>query len=156
MELYHITGFCAIFLILLGCAAEVPQFILINESASQPAAKKPALAATLQNITPETAENDPLLQMIQIKYLFFFPNETTVKKGTRVIWINKDDVKTARMVRSLNIVSTPTEKKYLFGSERLTLGETFSYLFNETGLFRYYDPLFSKKDTFIGGYVKVE
>ena len=67
----------------------------------------------------------------------FNPANLTVKAGTTVTWIVKDDSNTKYMVTSNKNGSV--EGKYLFMSDDLTNGQSFSYTFNKTGTYSYYD-----------------
>lgn len=57
----------------------------------------------------------------------FNPANLTVKVGTTVLWINKDS----------NIKYMVTGSGFM--SPHLTKGQNFSYMFNKTGTYAYYD-----------------
>ncbi len=67
----------------------------------------------------------------------FNPANLTVKAGTTVIWTVKDSSNTKYMVTS--DANGSVEGKYLFMSDDLTNGQSFSYTFNKTGTYGYYD-----------------
>ncbi len=66
-------------------------------------------------------------QQVTIDNFSFTPQVLTVKAGTSVTWMNKDDV-------PHTVVST-TKK---FGSRVLDTDEKYSFTFNEPGTFEYY------------------
>ena len=57
----------------------------------------------------------------------FSPGAVTVRKGTTVVWINKETPK-----------HTATSDDNLFNSETMAVGVSYSFTFNETGTFPYY------------------
>ncbi|MGB9979185.1 cupredoxin domain-containing protein, partial [Methanobacterium sp.] len=59
------------------------------------------------------------------------------KAGTRVTWIVKDDSNNKYMVTSN--ANGSVEGKYLFMSDHLANGQSFSYTFNKIGTYGYYD-----------------
>lgn len=58
------------------------------------------------------------------------PNNITINKGDRAIWINKDFG-----------IHTVTENQGLFGSENLRPDETFEYTFENAGTYEYHCKL---------------
>lgn len=85
-----------------------------------------------------SGSSDELQATVLVENGTLNPAELTVKQGTNVTWIVKgaseDDI---FMITSND--SGPVEDKYLFMSDHLTNGQNFSYTFNETGTFHYYD-----------------
>lgn len=69
-------------------------------------------------------------QTVTIENGTFNPANLTVKAGTTVVWINKDS-NSKYMVTS--------NKTDLFMSDHLSNGQSFSYTFNQTGTYDYYD-----------------
>ena len=67
----------------------------------------------------------------------FNPANLTVKAGTTVKWTVKGDSNTKYMVTS--DANGSVDGKYLFMSDDLTNGQSFSYTFNKTGTYGYYD-----------------
>jgi len=61
---------------------------------------------------------------VDIKDFTFTPDYLTVKPGTTVVWTNND-------------VAAHKIKSTAFNSETLSQGQTFSFTFNETGIFAY-------------------
>jgi len=57
----------------------------------------------------------------------FSPGVVTVRKGTTVVWINKETPK-----------HTVTSDDKLFNSETMSVGSSYSFTFNETGTFAYF------------------
>lgn len=62
--------------------------------------------------------------MINIQNFAFSPETLTVKKGTTVIWTNKDN--------NLHQIKSDT-----FNSSQLSKGQTFFFTFNDIGTFNY-------------------
>lgn len=65
---------------------------------------------------------------VSIQNLNFMPQEIIIRKGTKVIWINGDNI-------SHQIISDDEE---LFKSDALSTGNTFSFTFDKTGEFSYH------------------
>ncbi len=71
----------------------------------------------------------PALQ-ITIDQFTFGPREVTVARGTRVTWLNRDDM-------PHTVVSSDKQ----FESGPLDTGDRFSHTFDETGTYRYFCSL---------------
>ena len=67
----------------------------------------------------------------------FNPANLTVKAGTIVRWVVKDNSDNKYMVTS--DANGSVDGKYLFMSDDLTNGQSFRYMFNKTGTYGYYD-----------------
>ncbi|MDP7458344.1 MAG: hypothetical protein QGH47_06465 [Candidatus Woesearchaeota archaeon] len=94
---------------------------------------------------------------IDIRFLFFEPNVTTVKTGTKVVWVHRDDIKPFHRVLSLDSVETENRQiRPLFDSGRMGFEETYSYVFDKPGIYQYLDPFFTKDDDLMGGFITVE
>jgi len=63
---------------------------------------------------------------IAIRDFSFEPDSITIKAGTKVIWTNEDSV-----------LHTVTSEDGIFDSGTLSKGETFSYIFEEAGIYKY-------------------
>ncbi len=108
-----------------------------------------ALALTQINQNTTVAGNNDSMNMgsndsagtseatVIIENGIFNPANLTVKAGTTVTWTVKDNSNTKYMVTS--DANGSVEGKYLFMSDDLTNGQTFSYTFNKTGTYGYYD-----------------
>lgn len=87
-----------------------------------------ALAGASQ-MRSETADaNEVVIQNFQ-----FQPSTLTVKAGTKVTWINRDDEPHT---------ATDTEKR--FGSKALDTGDRFTFEFSNPGTYNYYCALHPK------------
>lgn len=75
----------------------------------------PALALAPQPIT------------VEIRDMKYFPGTLTIASGTKVTWINKDDMP-----------HTVTDRGRTFGSAGLDTGDSFSYTFTTPGEFTYF------------------
>jgi len=82
--------------------------------------------------------------VIEIKNLKFNPGEITIEKGTTIEWINNEEARTHNLY-SLS-VGVP------FNSRRLEPGQSYTYTFNEEGIYPYSDSLFK----FMKGKIIVE
>ena len=108
-----------------------------------------ALALTQTNQNTAVAGNNDSMNMgsnesagtseatVIIENGTFTPANLTVKAGTTVKWTVKDNSNTKYMVTS--DANGSVEGKYLFMSDDLTNGQSFSYTFNKTGTYGYYD-----------------
>jgi plastocyanin len=65
--------------------------------------------------------------IVLIDNFAFGPGIVSVQQGSTVVWINKETAK-----------HTATADNELFNSETLSVGESYSFTFNETGTFAYY------------------
>lgn len=70
---------------------------------------------------------DPGENEIFLEYKTFNPTQLAVAKGTTVTFINKD-----------NADHTATSTNKVFDSGRLKSGESFTYTFNDAGVFYFY------------------
>ncbi|HET6225904.1 MAG TPA: cupredoxin domain-containing protein [Bacteroidia bacterium] len=64
---------------------------------------------------------------IFLEYKTFNPTQKSIAKGTTITFINKD-----------NADHTATSTKGTFDSGRIRSGESFSYTFNDAGIFYFY------------------
>lgn len=97
-----------------------------------------AFALTASNSGKYSTNSSHELQTtVTIENGTFNPAELTVKQGTTVTWVVKQDDNAPFMITSND--SGPVEGKFLFMSDHLTNGQNFSYTFNETGTFHYHD-----------------
>ncbi len=85
-----------------------------------------AAAATLSTANLP-ADSKPKPEMVQIDNFSFAPQTLTVRTGTKVTWVNKDDVPHT---------VTSTEKKFKSGV--LDTDEQFSYTFSVPGTYAYF------------------
>jgi plastocyanin len=74
---------------------------------------------------------------IVIHDLQFDPPSVAVAKGSKVTWINSDQIPV--QIQTDSFGTTPTVPGQ-FSSEPLDPGESFSYTFSDTGTFTYSDP----------------
>ncbi len=100
-----------------------------------------ALTQTNQNRTVQSSNvnnsSSASQTTITIQNATFNPSNLTIKAGTTVTWIVKDNSTIKYMVTSDEKGSV--EGKYLFMSNDLTNGKSFSYTFNKSGTYGYYD-----------------
>ncbi len=66
-------------------------------------------------------------ELVEIKQFLFSPSKLVVKKGTTITWINRD-----------RVPHTATSHDDVFNSRNLSLGESFSYTFNDPGEYNYF------------------
>lgn len=124
-----------------GWPAVVGDMILMPVGSGKPA----SLIAFKLNATGKLTGTKPVSptptvqeRKIMIKNYSFVPQMTTIKVGTKVTWINED-----------NVVHTVNSD--LFDSPSLNNGESFSYVFNKKGNFDYFCSLHPK----MSGQIKV-
>lgn len=104
-------GVIAIALLVVGCGTT-------QKSQDNPTQQLPS-RQTMQVPSETTQTHD-----IEIKNFEFNPAEITIKQGDAVVWINQDD--------------TRHSAKFTFEESKLLgKGESFSYTFNEKGVFEY-------------------
>ena len=87
----------------------------------------------MSNSSDSTGGNETVI----IQNGTFNPANLTIKAGTTVTWAVKDDSNNKYMVTSN--ANGSVEGKYLFMSDDLTNGQSFSYTFNKIGTYGYYD-----------------
>jgi plastocyanin len=75
----------------------------------------------------KTEKEDPGENEVFLEYKTFNPTQLSVPKGTTVTFINKD-----------NADHTATSTTKVFDSGRLRTGESYTYTFNDAGVFYYY------------------
>ena len=86
-------------------------------------------AGAHQHRLGETRQQQHPTKKVLIKNFRFSPAKITIKRGTRVVWINKD---------SAPHTATATNKPRSFDSGRLGQGERFSHTFRRAGKKPYY------------------
>ena len=112
-------------------AEEPKQVIAVEEIAEEKPAEEIAEA-----VEEKTEEGKPKEIMIEIKWKSFEPTgDVTVEKGTTVIWKNTDTESPAKE----HLISS---KYWVFKSEKLSTGDTFSYTFNDLGVYEYIDSIY--------------
>tara|TARA_Y100000310_G_C20428695_1_gene690318 strand:+ start:279 stop:845 length:567 start_codon:yes stop_codon:yes gene_type:complete len=92
----------------------------------------------------ETSPFKGVTWKIVIKDLSLVPRELTISKGDKVIWENQDE----RSGKGLDHFLVSHQD--LFRSERFSKDESFSYVFNSSGTFTYFDVLYKKKTSMKG------
>lgn len=88
---------------------------------------KPSHAATVPQTAPATAE-------VKIDNFSFTPNAITVAAGTKVTWVNRDDI-------PHTVVS---DDKQMFRSKALDTDQSFSFTFDKPGTYPYFCSLHPK------------
>jgi plastocyanin len=93
------------------------------------------LAATLCAFTPvkvAQAEDAADSAQVTIDNFAFTPAEITVRPGTTLVWLNRDDIP-----HTVTDAARPAAYK----SPPLDTGETFSHVFETPGVYRYFCSL---------------
>ena len=93
---------------------------------------------TKKKESPTPPARAPVQAVVEITKDGFNPATLTVKKGTKVVWINKDEAE--HRVAS-NPYPTHTGLPGLDSKKNITQGESYSYTFDKGGLFGYHDHL---------------
>ena len=91
------------------------------------------LFAASSKVKAGPAAEDSDKNQVVIDNFSFGPAEVTIPKGTKVTWVNKDDV-------PHTVVSTEGK----FKSEALDTDEKFSFVFSDAGTYEYYCSLHPK------------
>ena len=91
-------------------------------------------------LSPPTVMNDhdsahERVQRITIDNFTYDPRSMTIAAGTKVIWLNRDDVPHT---------ATSTAKPRAFDSGTLDTDETFAHIFSTPGTYEYYCALHPK------------
>jgi plastocyanin len=79
--------------------------------------------------TPASRPADAPEQKIHIDNFTYDPAEVTIKPGTKVIWINRDDVPHT---------ATSSTKPRTFDSKTLDTDQQFSFVFDKPGTYEYF------------------
>lgn len=82
--------------------------------------------------TPVPGENT-----VTIQNFVFSPASLTVMQGTRVTWLNRDTV----LHQVASDASGSNAEGAIFSSPVLSTGESYSFTFNEPGIYPYHCPL---------------
>jgi amicyanin len=89
----------------------------------------PSKAADATAAKPTATKPAPAEQKIHIDNFTFDPAEVTVAVGTKVTWVNRDDVPHT---------ATSTAKPKVFDSKTLDTDQTFSFVFDKAGTYEYF------------------
>ncbi len=118
-------------------AEEPKQVIAVEEIAEEKPAEKIAEEPAGGIAAEEKAgEVKPKEVIIEIKWKSFEPTgDVTVEKGATVTWKNTDTESPAKE----HLISS---KYWVFKSEKLSPGDTFSYTFNDLGVYEYIDSIY--------------
>ena len=87
------------------------------------------LIAAAGGATTAPATTGPAAASVEIDNFIFKPAELTVKAGTTVTWVNRDDVPHT---------ATAKGKSPAFDSKALDTDEKFSFTFDKPGVYSYY------------------
>lgn len=124
----------------------VEERIAIEEIREEPIEVIAATKATEKieaAIPTEGGTEAPSEAVVEIKDGVFNPAGITIKQGTTVTWVNKD-------TRAHKVAAY---SRYFYGGF-IKPGENYSYTFDEVGVYKYFDVIFSK--TMRNGIVRVE
>jgi len=121
--------FLAGLIFILGCAQQAetiqtPSKDIIAPATTIPVEQNPSsiMPAEEKKVAKDTGTVD-----VTIEGFAFNPETITIKKGTTVIWTQRDSVK-----------HTVTSDTGIFESNLLSEGQTYSYTFNKAGTFDYH------------------
>jgi plastocyanin len=87
--------------------------------------------------TPETTKSVVDQNIIQIKKEGFIPSTLTVKKGERVTWLNADSTDDPALYNPTHRISVTN----IFKSQLLFPGVSGSWIFTNTGVYKYSDMI---------------
>jgi plastocyanin len=95
----------------------------------QPSAAEPVMKAAPQTTRAEAAAPAAATVQVVIDNFAFAPRELTVAPGTRVTWVNRDDVPHT---------ATSSVKPRAFDSGALDTDATYSFVFKAPGTYEYF------------------
>ena len=111
--------------LLIGLALLLTVLVLVASCQTQAPAPVPTPApAPAPASTSGPTATDVELEILNFA---FVPNTITVAAGTTVTWTNLDSAP-----------HTVTTRETLFDSGRMSTGDTFSYTFEQSGIYEYY------------------
>jgi plastocyanin len=116
--------------LLSGCnagSAGIDQAGRGSISSTQPTASTEMRMGGSSTMAASAAESSP--HQVSIDNFAFSPAELTVPVGTKVTWVNRDDVPHT---------ATSTSKPKAFDSRTLDTDQTFSYVFGTAGTYEYF------------------
>ncbi len=120
---------------------ETKQETVIEEIEEVPVAKA---TVKTEAVTPAEEEAEkPEAAVIEIKDGLFIPAEITINEGETVTWVNKD-------TRTHKVAAY---SRHFYGN-LMKPGDSYSFAFNYSGVYKYFDVIFSK--TMKNGIVRVE
>jgi plastocyanin len=94
------------------------------ETATESSVSSSAISDADTGTAPSSASNE-----VSIDNFKFSPRTLTVAVGTKVTWVNRDDVPHT---------ATSTKKPKVFDSKTLDTDDKFSYVFKTTGTYEYF------------------
>jgi plastocyanin len=119
--------------LLAGCGTTAPGMDP-GSAADAGAAQPPPTAAALPSAAAEAARAAPqaVVNQVAIDNFAFRPATLTIAVGTKVTWVNRDDVPHT---------ATSTKKPRLFDSGTLDTDERFTHVFTAPGTYEYFCAL---------------
>ena len=84
-------------------------------------------------LMPEGGKHDIRTVSLHYKYS---PEQVTVQKGSKVMWINQDPIES----HGINLIDKISGKA-VFSYPVIRFGTTAYYIFNQAGVFMYSDPI---------------
>src|SRR5258706_1435429 len=110
---------------LIGCVAVT---VLIGGWLSG-CSRRQSAATTTDRAAQTSAATQPTEQQVTIDNFDFDPQVLTVSPGTKVTWLNRDDVPHT---------ATSTDSPPKFNSKAIDTDEKFSYVFTQPGTYAYF------------------
>ena len=107
---------------------------LANDKNMAPTPSASASVAAGASVSPSVAADSSSVRIVAIQNFAFGPNAVTVKKGTRVQWVNKD---------SADHTITETDGQPGPDSGNLADGKSYSFTYNTAGTFHYHCAIHS-------------
>jgi plastocyanin len=130
MTAAFLPGVFLLNLVLAGCAGSSAGTSGVGDAGKKETAGASAKALAKETPKPEsTAESARKPNEVHIDNFTFNPPQLTVKAGTRVTWINQDDVPHT---------ATSSAKPRLFNSGTLDTDAKFSHVFKTPGTYDYF------------------
>ena len=123
----HVLGI----LMALGCAAAVAGYTAHSSgnAGAGGAMAKAADSATAATVAQSSAPSKKVANQVAIDNFRFEPRQLTVAVGTKVTWVNRDDVPHT---------ATSTARPKAFDSKTLDTDQKFSHTFTTPGTYAYF------------------
>jgi plastocyanin len=113
--------------LVLGIAIGVTSWVRSRDGSAPAASATTAAPAT--TVTPGAAGVAAHESRVRIEEFAFVPRELTIPAGTRVTWVNQDDVPHT---------ATSSDAPPAFDSRTLDTDGVYSFTFTKSGTYRYY------------------
>ncbi len=136
LSLARAATFCGLILaaaIAAGCTGPPQGAAPVTTPAVPVTVVSPAILPVIAGTAPSTPAVSSPPVAVTIRNFAFSPSSITVPRGTTVTWTNQD----AASHTVVNDATSTIAQGQLFSSGTLGTGQSFSYTFNDTGVYGY-------------------